>query len=146
MLDGILPGRAGSPYGKVVFPAGTGSSVGVADGSVSAGPPIWLSSVKVGVLVFGVVSSGGVGSTAPGGKPDGAPCLVWVWIGLKHNGFLRSSLKYARSTLMLSMMSPNDMVQSSAVVGTYHGTLMTWYPNWILCLKPLLRSASRWWM
>ena len=91
--------------------------------------------MNVGVLVLGVVSIGG-GATQ---EPEGAFCL---FMGMKRLGSLRSSLKYAESALIFSTMSLNNVVQSSAVVGMYLGTLMMWYPYRILWLESLLISES----
>ena len=103
-------------YGTVFSP---GPLAGVLLGVGSVGASNWLSSVKVGVLVLSVASICGGGTMDSGGEC----CLL---MGSKWLGFLRSSLKYAKSALSLSITSPNDVVHSSAVVRMYLGTLMMW--------------------
>ena len=90
-----------------------GEGTGVAHGGgfplgvVDPGPPIDASN-ELDVLAPCPVSGWGVP-------------FVGLWMTLNILLFLKSSLKYARSAFSLSIMSENEALQSSTVVGMYLG-------------------------
>ena len=92
-----------------VLREGTGDACdgGFPLGVVDPGPPIDTFN-GLGVLAPHPVSGWGV-------------LFVGLWMTSNISLFQKSSLKYARSAFSLSMMSKNEALQSSTVLGMYLG-------------------------
>ena len=115
----------------VVLGCGTGVFLGGGFplGVVDPGPPVDAS------REFGVL--------APRPGPGRGVLPEGLEIALNMSTFLKSSLKYARLAFSLSIMSGNEDLHNSTVVGMYLGLLSTGYPRWIQCLASLASSSSR---
>ena len=75
-----------------------------------------------GVACDGRFSLGVVDPGPPVDASNGLGVLfVGLWMTLNISLFWKSSLKWARSAFSLSMMSKNEALQSSTVVGMYLG-------------------------
>ena len=100
----FLGGRTGVVLGDGTGVAcGRGFSLGVVD----PGPPVDASS--------------GFGVLAPWPGPSGGVLPIGLEMTLNISSFWKSSLKYTRSAFNLSMMSVNEDLDSSMVVGMYLG-------------------------
>ena len=107
MLPGDLRGLVLSDGTGVDLGGGTGVAHGGGTGVALGGDSIWV---------------------VEPGPPVDASCGLGVLVPLPHlemtlniSSFWKSSLKYARSFLILSIMSVNKDLHSSTVVGMYLG-------------------------